>query len=259
MSPLNALSARSVRAAFIFLTRIPVGGGPYSEEDWRRSTGHFPLVGLVLGALLGALAMWLLPHLGAWPTALITLAVSAMLTGGFHEDGLADSADALGGAFDREKLFLILKDSRLGSYGVLALVLSVGLRAALLAELGPGMPGALVLTQCVARMPPIALMRAMPYVTADSDAGEAKSRLVARATRSELIMASVWAGGVLAMAVRADALHPGRALALVLVLALGSVACARRFQVRAGGVTGDFLGATEQVCECLALAVLVWR
>ena len=73
-----------------------------------------------------------------------------MITSGFHEDGLADTADALGGAFSREKLFLILKDSRVGAFGAMALFVSLGLRAALLAELNDRAPVALILTECLA-------------------------------------------------------------------------------------------------------------
>jgi adenosylcobinamide-GDP ribazoletransferase len=252
---------RDVRAAFVFLTRIPVGGGPYTDQHWQSSTGHFPLVGAVLGAILAALAAALLPHLGAWPTALLVLATSMMLTGAFHEDGLADTADALGGAFDREKLFTILKDSRVGTYGAAALVISLGLRASLLVELGAAMPLALLLSQCVARLPPIALMQQLPYVTSANpeEAAASKSRLVARATWRELAVASAWTALLVAAVWLAGAVDLGRVLAMGAALAGTTAVLGMRFRRRAGGITGDFLGATEQVSECVVLLVLVWR
>ena len=126
---------RGARAAFVFLTRLPLGGYPCSDEAYAWAPAHGPLVGLVVGGL-GATAAVLCLGAGAMPAVLVGLAVTMLVTGGFHEDGLADTADALGGAiFDRGKLLEILKDSRIGTYGALALVISVGLRAALLCEL----------------------------------------------------------------------------------------------------------------------------
>lgn len=252
---------REMRAAFVFLTRIPVGGGPYTDAEWQASTGHFPLVGAALGALLAALAGALLPHFGGWPTALLVLAASMLLTGAFHEDGLADTADALGGAFDREKLFLILKDSRVGTYGAAALAVSLGLRAALLVELGTAMPLAILLSQCVARLPPIALMQQLPYVTSATvtEDVEAKSRLVAPATRRELGVASAWVALLVAAVWLAGGVSLGRVLVMGLALAGAATLLGMRFHRRAGGITGDFLGATEQVGECIVLLVLVWH
>jgi adenosylcobinamide-GDP ribazoletransferase len=247
---------RGLRAAFVFLTRIPVGGFPYTEEDWRWSTAHFPFVGAVLGLLQATLAALLLPHLGAAATAILAVGLAMMLTGAFHEDGLADSADALGGAYDREKLFVILKDSRIGTFGAAALFVALGLRVVLLTQLGAAMPLALLVSQTVARTPPIWLMRALPYVTAD---GESKSRLVARAKSPQAIVATLWSLGLVVALVHHDALTFARAVALGGVLVAITLVVAWRFVVRAGGVTGDFLGATEQLAELGVLLVLAWR
>lgn len=247
---------RGVRAAFVFLTRIPVGGFPYAEADWRWSTAHFPLVGAALGLIQATVAALLLPRLGPAPTALIVLGLSLLLTGAFHEDGLADTADALGGAYERDKLFAILKDSRIGTFGGAALFVALGLRAALLVALGPAMPLGLLASSCVARTPPIWLMRALPYVTAD---GEAKSRLVARARSPQVIVATLWATVLLAALVHLQLLPLARALALLPALGVMTTIAAWRFRARAGGITGDFLGATEQLAELTVLMVLAWR
>src|SRR3954453_24121009 len=106
---------RAMRAAFVFFTRIPVGGFPYRQADWKWAAAHAPLVGLVLGAALGALDGALLP-VGPLAAAALVVGASLVLTGGFHEDGLADTSDALGGGSDRARVLSILKDSRIGSF-----------------------------------------------------------------------------------------------------------------------------------------------
>lgn len=245
---------RGLRAAFVFLTRVPVGGFPYSDAEWRSSTAWFPLVGLVIG--LGMAAVYaLFDPLGSWVGAICAVAFGALVTGGFHEDGLADTADAMGGSYDREKLFAILKDSRVGAFGVLALTLTVFLRVALLARLGAAAIPALILTQCAARTPPIWLMATLPYVTADA---AAKSRQVSRAGRREAIVATVWPAIVMLLLLATHWLRPMRVLWLVLVAIMIALVAGRRFVVRAGGVTGDFLGATEQLVEVALLMVLAW-
>lgn len=246
---------RGCRAAFIFLTRIPVGGFPYTPLEWRWSTAWFPFVGAVLGiAMAGAFVLF--RPTGAVPAAIVVVMFGAMLTGAFHEDGLADTADAMGGAFDREKLFTILKDSRVGSFGALALILVVLLRVALLAELDARAPFALVLSQCAARTPPIWLMAALPYATRDA---EAKSRQVSRARPTQALVATLWPLLVVGAALATGRLSAGEALALPLVAAGVAAMCAWRFLVRAGGITGDFLGATQQLQDCAILMVLVWN
>ncbi len=251
-------AVRGARAAFVFLTRIPVGGFPYTREEWRWSAGWFPMVGLVLGTA-GAAVWWIAAPLGPWPAAMTVLVFTILVTGAFHEDGLADSADALGGAYDREKLFIILKDSRVGAFGALALVVSVLFRAALLAELGRAAPAALVVVHPLARVGPIWLMVAMPYVT---DAA-AKSRLVTRAGPAQGALATA-VGALAALTVASvgasatGGVGSPRALGFALLAMAGATfVCGWRFRARAGGVTGDFLGASEQVNEIVILWALL--
>ena len=162
-------AVRGIRAAFVFFTRLPLGGFPYRKEDWKWAAAHAPLVGLALGGALGQLDRALLP-LGVLPAALLTIAVSLLLTGGFHEDGLADTSDALGGGYNVERVHAILKDSRIGAFGGAALVVSIAGRAALLAQLGEAAAFALPLVFCAARVAPIWLMASMNYVTAEESA-----------------------------------------------------------------------------------------
>lgn len=240
---------RGARAAVVFLTRAPVGGFPYSDEDFRWAAAWFPFVGLLLG-VVHALVFVLAIRAGALVAAALAVSFGMLLTGAFHEDGLADTADALGGARTRARLFEILKDSRIGSYGAAALTSVLVLRIALLARLDEAAPLALILTQCLSRMPPVWLMVALPYVTADE---ASKSRPVTRAGVAQAVVATLWALAAIAAALVFGALRPLDAAAMVVSTAFVAVACALRFRARAGGITGDFLGATQQLCECAAL------
>lgn len=244
---------RGVRAAITFLTRVPVGGFPYSDEELRWSGAHFPLIGAVLGAVLGAVFALALP-LGPLVAAVLALVAGLMLTGGFHEDGLADTADALGGGYDAAKVLEILKDSRIGAFGGLALATSLLLRAALLAALAWRAPVALVLAHTLSRTAPVWLMVRLPYATDDA---RARSRHVTRAGLVQATVATAWAALVLAAAVWLTPVTPGAAVGAAAVAAALAALAGWRFQRRVGGVTGDFLGATQQLGEVGVLLVLL--
>ena len=245
---------RGIRAAFVFMTRVPVGGFPYRREDWTWAAAHAPFVGLVLGAILGGLDYVLLP-LGALPAALLVMGASLLLTGAFHEDGLADTSDALGGGHDTSGVLAILKDSRIGTFGGAALIVSIAGRAALLAQLGPAGLWALPLVGCAARVVPIWLMAGLPYVTA----AHAKSRDVAGAGLPQAIVATLWFVAAAGVAVESGLLTVARVSILAIVSIIVALVTGWRYMRRAGGITGDFLGATEQLGELGALAVLAWR
>jgi adenosylcobinamide-GDP ribazoletransferase len=236
------------------LTRLPVGGFPYTDEEWRWAAGYFPLV----GAAIGALAAWVdreLAPLGAFPAALGAIGASLILTGALHEDGLADTCDALGGAPDREKVFAILKDSRVGTFGACALVLSVAGRAALLAQLGGASVWALMLVASVSRVGPVWQLATLRYAT---PAAVARSAAVARARTPQACLGSAWALAVAAMLMRLHVTSVPRAAAVFGAVALVTVLSGLYYDRRVGGVTGDFMGATEQLCELAALGVLAW-
>ena len=260
------MAARALRhflLALQFFTRIPVTGRlaawvGYSPAMLNASAGHFPGVGWVVGAW-GAAVLWaalaLLPTgpLGALVAAALSTAATAWLTGGFHEDGLADTFDGLGGSASRERALEIMKDSRIGSYGTLALVLVLGLKVALLALLaqrGAGPAAAALLGgHVLSRAAPLEVMRALPYV---SDPSGAKSKPLADAVS----VTSLWTGvlwSIPALALMGQALPAINLMAgmglLVLVLLYGLRLLRRRLQ----GFTGDTLGATQQLCEVALL------
>jgi adenosylcobinamide-GDP ribazoletransferase len=245
---------RGVRAAFAFFTRIPVGGFPYEDRELAWAPAHAPLVGGVLGAALGALDTYLLP-LGAFPAATLVVGVSMLLTGALHEDGLADTSDALGGGHDASKVFAILKDSRIGSFGAAAIAISVLARAALLGQLAQACFWALPLAWCAARVGPVWLMVLLPYVT---PAQTAKSESIVRANWRQAMVASAWFFGAAALAVGQGWIAAPRAGLAAAAIAVITILTGWRYHRRIGGLTGDFLGATEQLGEIATLAVLAW-
>lgn len=231
-----------LRAAVMLLTRLPAGRlaafPPLSATVWA-----FPLVGLIPGGVGGAvLALGL--TLG-WPPALaatLALAVAALITGALHEDGLADCADALGGR-DRAARLAILKDSRIGSFGALALILSVALRVQGYGALGQAGPLAFVLLAVASRAPMAALLAVLPAARADGLGAGAARPGAARVTVA------------LALGTLAALAAGGPALVLAMLLAALAVALAARRAL--GGQTGDVLGASQQIAEIAALLTLL--
>lgn len=239
--------------ALQFLTRLPVPARVGFDPQWlNESARHFPLVGACVG-VLAAGVLWAAG--GVFPVGVavgLSMAATVLLTGAFHEDGLADTCDALGGAVSRERALEIMKDSRIGSYGAVGLLLVLGLKAAALAALplAWAVP-ALVLGHTASRAAAVSLIRFMPYA-GDVDQAKAKP-LARRISTAGLLFALGWVALVGGLIV---ACSPGTWVAVLIALALavvGALACARWFRRRLGGITGDTLGATQQLTELLML------
>jgi adenosylcobinamide-GDP ribazoletransferase len=257
-----SMPVRAMRAAVIFMSRIPVGGFPYSEEEFRAAPGYFPFVGLLVG-LSGAPLLFLAPTLGATLSAALALCVTVWVTGAFHEDGLADTADALGGAHSRKKIHDILKDSRIGTYGASALGFSLLIRTLALGRLvdlmgvrlGPALSAPLlfVLVHILSRVGPVGLMASLPYVAGEG----AKGSSVAKGGQlPQFLMAVLWGLGALSGAFFVG-LPVSLGILLLVVVASVSSLLGVWFKSRAGGFTGDFLGATEQLLEMALLLTIV--
>jgi len=239
--------------ALQFLTRVPAPRWVGFEPAWlNQSARHFPVVGLCVGAV-SALVLMLGHALFGPPLAVgLAMAASVLLTGAFHEDGFADTCDALGGAVGRERALEIMKDSRIGAYGAVGIVLMLGLKAAALVSLplAAALP-ALLLAHTASRAAAVALIRVLPYA---GDVDHAKAKPMAqRIETSGVVVALGW----VVLVALALVLHDPRqawAVALSLLLALiGTVWCARWLRRRLGGYTGDALGATQQITELLML------
>ncbi|MAU98925.1 MAG: adenosylcobinamide-GDP ribazoletransferase [Fulvimarina sp.] len=243
--------------------RPPGQDGPFDDEPAGRPAPYrlgddahaFPLVGLIAAAP-AALLLLVLPALGLSPLVCGILALAALvaMTGALHEDGLADVADGLGGHHRRERALEIMHDSRVGSYGAIALVLSLGLRAALLAELCATRPVAAALAIIAASAASRGAMAAFWGATPPATG----TGLAARAGQPsrDPALKSLALGAALALAlVLPVAGFPSVAAAIALpALAL---ILFRRFVIRRiGGQTGDCLGAAQQLCEIAVLTGL---
>jgi adenosylcobinamide-GDP ribazoletransferase len=240
-----------------FLSRLPIPSRFFEGYDGTvsRAVRAFPLAGLVL-ALPAALLLWLLLEWEAEPllAALIALSVMTLLSGALHEDGLADTADGFGGGRDRENVLSIMKDSRIGSYGVIALILSYGLRAGALASLAHhslALPAlALMAAATLSRALMVAHWHALPParvggIAADAGSPEAGARNVALASATLVCLILLLpALGLLPLLV---------ALALA---ALAVTGFTRHARGRIGGHTGDTIGAAQQAGEIVFIVAL---
>lgn len=247
MPDLRDIIARTlpdILSAFALLTRLPL---PDHRATGAASAWAWPLVGAVLGAVTaaaGGLALWL----GLTPgvAAALILAFGAFVTGGLHEDGLSDSADGLFGGWTKERRLEIMKDSRVGSYGVLALVLvTLAKWSALGTILGHGSLWGLVAVGALSRMPMAVVMAALPNAR-----GAGLSHTTGRPSAEVTLIAA-------ALAFALACLFAGwSALPMLLVGGLTTAWLVRSAVARIGGQTGDILGAAQQLAEAACLAVL---
>jgi len=226
-----------------FFTRLPVPAWVgHSAAALNRSARYFPAVGLLVGGI-GALVY--LAALQIWPqpvAVLLSMAATIYATGAFHEDGLADTVDGLGGGWDKLRILEIMKDSRVGSYGVIAMVLALLGKFALLSALDATLiPFALIAGHALSRFCSTVLLATMDYVREDLLA-KAKP-LATRLTVGEMLVALAF--GLLALA----GVPLPKAAAGCFLAILATLWLAAKFRRWLGGYTGDCLGATQQLSE----------
>ena len=237
-----------------FLTRLPVPRWVGFESAWLTTcVRHFPLVGAIVG-LWGAGVLWLGAQLWpAWVAATLAVGATAWLTCAFHEDGLADTCDALMGWVPREKALVIMKDSRIGTYGTVGLVFISLLRVGLVAFLSMQSLSmacvALVVSHMWGRTCAVILMTTLPY---GGDADHAKAKPLALDVPAALVLPAL---GWSLLAVFTP-LSGVRLVLAACVLLLWVVWMREWLMRRLGGFTGDALGATEQGAEVLFLLVM---
>ena len=244
--------AGDVARGLAFLSRIPMPQSVFRGPDvpLPRLARTFPLAGALIAAP-PALLVLLLAQMGADAllTALFALALQCLITGALHEDGLGDTADGLGGGRDREHALAIMKDSRIGTYGAIALILSFALRAAALAAIARHFPP---LAAALALPAAAALSRsAMVWHWAHLPPAKADG-VAARAGQPGTADARIAVGLSLLLAAAALVLPEGRLFPLftaVLVTALSARAFTAHVRRRLQGHTGDTIGATQQICE----------
>jgi adenosylcobinamide-GDP ribazoletransferase len=245
--------------ALQFLTRVPVPGWVGWRADWMNASArHFPAVGLLVGGF-GAGVLWAAAHL--WPASVavvLSIAATVWLTGAFHEDGLADTCDGLGGAVSRERALEIMKDSRIGTYGAVGLLLVLGLKAAALHALALRDLHiallALPLAHALSRTVSVALLVWLPYA---GDAAHAKAKPMAMQASSGVLLVTVgWCAAGLAVALLIG-WRERDVLVMVLAAAVTALLMARWLRGRLGGFTGDTLGAAQQGAEVAVYLALV--
>jgi adenosylcobinamide-GDP ribazoletransferase len=248
----KALSTE-LKTGLAFLTRLPLGDSqPVTGVDVARASWTFPVIGAGVGAF-GALIYWIAHGLGlpAFVCAALAVAATLLITGGLHEDGLADTADGFGAGVTPGRKLEIMRDSQIGTYGVAALILSLLLRVGAIASLAePGLAAlALIAAHAGARATLPAFMRRVPRARQDglsADAGEPPQQSSAIAAAIGLVVLLLCLGFSATLIA-----------AVLLAAALGLMAwlCLRQI----GGQTGDVLGALEQVSEILILLVAAAR
>ena len=247
-APWFADRAGELSAAILFLTRLPLprhahDGGAVSRGAW-----SFPLAGFVVG-LTGAVVYALAHHLilFPWPAAALTIAATLLVTGALHEDGLADTADGFGGGDTRERKLDIMHDSRIGTYGVCALVVSILLRADAIASITePALvAAALIAAHSGARAAVAVVMFFVAPARSDGlsfGAGQPSGLRAAIAAAIGFLIVLFCLG-------------PAHALVAVIAVAIAVALLAWLSVRQIGGQTGDVLGAVEQVAEIVILLV----
>ena len=232
--------------ATAFFTRIPVTTPASRGERLADAAWAFPLVGAGIGGVAAFVFLLVqLCGLGDWPAAILAVFATVVLTGALHEDGFADTADGLIGGHDRDERLAIMRDSRHGTFGVVAIVLSVLLRAAALAEIGEAVYVglALIAAHAASRSALPFAMRALEPARADG-LGAAAGR-----PRTPLVIVTLAIGLLVTLA----ALGPTRgAIAFGLAGASMSILGVLAHR-RIGGFTGDVLGAFQQLGEIVML------
>lgn len=249
-------AARQLRAfltGMMFLTRIPCPAWVGYHPDYLAwSTTWFPVIGAVVGAF-GA-GVFALASAGLPPFVAATLATAATvwLTGAFHEDALADSCDGFGGGWERDQVLAIMKDSRVGSYAVVGVALALATRIGALATMGgpDAAARALVAAHVLGRWSSLPLIWHQPYVR---ETGSKSRPFAASVTPARLVVGTLLAVALSAAVLGTRAL-PALGAAMVVTLVAG-----RYFRRRLGGITGDCLGAANQLVEIAVYLVLAWR
>ena len=258
-------------AAIMFLTRIRVPAGiDHRPEYGQQAPRYFPLVGWIVGALSALFFLVFARYISADLGILASMVTGLLVTGAFHEDGFADVCDGFGGGWTREKILLIMKDSRIGAFGAIGLVMILGTKFLLLRELPgftiePGQPAglifyhyryfilALIAAHGVSRLMAVLVMQAGQYA---GDPDQSKSIAVTgrRLSVGGLILAILFALAPFALLPWPYILTPVPALYITYELY-------RYFRRWIGGYTGDCLGAIQQVAEVTIYLgfVIVWR
>ncbi|TMF38583.1 MAG: adenosylcobinamide-GDP ribazoletransferase [Chloroflexi bacterium] len=243
------MTIRSLRAAVSFLTVLPVAnadGGPGE----RLGRAYFPAIGALIGLVAGGTFALLSSLTAPLLAAACAIAVHSILTGAIHLDGLADCADGLLGGGDSARRLEVMRDPRLGSFGVTAIVIVLLLEVAAISSMSPARGlAALVIAGGVSRLATLWVIALVPYVRAS---GLGVAVWDARHRLADLVFGS-------ASALLVCAIDWRRAAVALPFVALSAVAVAMLARRRVGGATGDVYGATSELCQLATLLVFAVR
>jgi adenosylcobinamide-GDP ribazoletransferase len=227
--------------AFQFMTRIPISGLPREPRALARAAKFFPVVGLAVGLIGIAIYRALVARMQPQLVALVLLVYLVLITGALHEDGLADAADGFGGGWTKEKILLIMRDSRIGSFGAVAVTLSLLSRFILISNTPPArLPGFLIASSVLCRWTALPLGFWLPYARDDQGLGGAVA--------GRMPLGSLLWGTAFAVLSVAGALGLGSLLPCLIALVI-TAASGLYFRHHIQGVTGDCFGAANQITE----------
>ncbi|HVJ07831.1 MAG TPA: adenosylcobinamide-GDP ribazoletransferase [Acidisarcina sp.] len=241
---------QDIALAVQFMTRVPVRFNGLDPSRLSRASAWFPAVGLLVGGVAALAYMLVVAHLGRLLAALIAVLAIVMITGGLHEDGLADCADAFGGGWTREDRLRIMKDSRIGSFGALALILSLGSRVLLLATIpADAVIHYLISAHVLARCTPLPLGALLKSARGPEGQG---GRIAGGVSWSTTTFGAVLGLALAFWFLRSLAWEP------IVAVTILTAASGVYYQRRLGGITGDCMGATIQLSEIAVYFCGAW-
>ena len=237
--------------AIQFLTRLPVPRVRFDPDSLARAAKFFPVVGLIIGLGASVLQRITAPHLSHPLVALLVLTFLILITSGLHEDGLADTADGFGGGWNREQVLTILRDSRIGSFGALALVVSVLARFLLLSTLPMNRFTAFIVSAHVlCRWTTLPLSYFLPPAREGDGQG---ARIAQKISLASLLLGTLLSFAIVFYFMRIEFWIP--VFVALVITTLSGLYYSRRI----GGVTGDCFGATNQLTEIAIYFCGVWN
>jgi adenosylcobinamide-GDP ribazoletransferase len=227
--------------AFQFLTRIPISGLDREGQSLARAAKFFPVVGLCIGLIAAAIYRALAKAMQPQVLTLVLVVYLVLITGALHEDGLADAADGFGGGWTKEKILTIMRDSRIGSFGTIAVTLSLLARFILISSTSPArLPGFLIAANVLCRWTALPLGFWLPYAREDHGLGGAVA--------GRLPLSSVVWGTAFAVLGTVACLGVGSLIPWLIALLVTGIS-GSYYKSRIQGVTGDCFGATNQITE----------
>lgn len=256
------------RTALMFLTQLPVGKLAYSQANLQASARYFSWVGILVGLVNGMVCITTNYFFSMPLSIALSMMAGILLTGAFHEDGWADCCDAFGGGWNKEKILSIMKDSRLGTYGVVGLIGMLAIKFLLLLEISNNSSAtilgmAIVAAHSSSRFFAVTIMQYLPYV---QDIDSSKSKPLANRKLTKLEMSILVIGMVIPLIIlsQLSTVHGLPSTVYFLLLLPSTIFCVvvmRYFKKWIGGYTGDCLGATQQISESLFYIgfILLWK